>query len=210
MGGINSHQAMVSHLAAATNSRILFIDYALAPENPFPIAVNQILEVYKVLLKDYPESTISFMGDSAGGGLVVSSIYRVNETKLKLPSSIILLSPWLNLKCNTNSYKTRLKKDPILTKEGLLKYAEYYSQSNRQADPNELLFENFSPTLILVGTNEILFDDAKNFYDYIRTVQTNTKFKEYENQTHVWLLTNISGEKSKETLHDIAQFVNHH
>ncbi len=208
LGNINSHQSMVSHIAQATNSKVLFVEYALAPENPFPTAINQIVEVYKSLLKNYPKSKITFMGDSAGGGLVVSSIYSIIENELKLPSSVILLSPWINLKCNTNSYKTRQRLDPILTKQNLLEYAEYYS--NETADPNELVFEKFPSAFILVGSNEILFDDAKNFYDYIETIQTNTKFKEYENQTHVWLLTSISNEKSQEALNDIAKFIDNH
>lgn len=208
LGNINSHQSMVSHIARATHSKILFIAYALAPEKPFPAAINEITEVYKVLLKNFPKTKITFMGDSAGGGLVLSGIHSITENKLQIPFSVILLSPWINLKCNTNSYKTRQKLDPILTKQNLSAYAEYYTGTNKNADPNELVFKNFPPVFILVGSNEILFDDAKNFYDYIKTVQTDTKFKEYENQTHVWLLTDIGSEKSKETLNDIAMFIN--
>ncbi|MBX2922226.1 MAG: alpha/beta hydrolase fold domain-containing protein [Chitinophagaceae bacterium] len=208
LGSINSHKAMVSQIAETTNSKILFIEYSLAPENPFPVAINEIVNVYKALLKSYPKSKIIFMGDSAGGGLAVSGIHSIAENKLQLPSSVILLSPWINLKCNTNSYKTRQKTDPILTKQNLLEYAEYYLDSSANADPNELVFEHFPPVFVLVGSNEILFDDARNFYDYIKTIQPNAKFKEYENQTHVWLLTNISSEKSKETLDDIKDLVN--
>lgn len=210
LGSIKSHKAMVSHIAETTKSKILFIEYSLAPENPFPVAINEIVNVYKALVKNYPESEINFMGDSAGGGLAVSSIHSIIENKLHLPSSVILLSPWINLKCNTNSYKTRQKIDPILTKQNLLEYAKYYMAGSTDADPSELVFENFPPVFVMVGSNEILFCDAKNFYDYIKKVQPNAFFKEYENQTHVWLLTNISSEKSKETLNDISEFVNNY
>ncbi|WP_262250417.1 alpha/beta hydrolase fold domain-containing protein [Parapedobacter soli] len=207
-GSINSHKAMVSHIAENTRSKILLIEYSFAPENPFPVAINEIVKVYKELLKTYPNRKIIFMGDSAGGGLVVSGIYSIAENKLKLPSATILISSWLNLKCNTNSYKTRQSLDPFLTKPYLLEYAEYYVGNSENADPNELVFDSFPPTFLLTGTNEILYDDTKNFYDYIKTIQPNTAFKEYENQTHVWLLTDINSEKSKEALKDIADFVN--
>lgn len=209
LGSLNSHKAMVTHICEATNSKILFIEYSLAPENPFPAAINEIVAVYKELLTIYPDDNISMMGDSAGGGLAVSTIYSIIKNNLKLPSSVILFSPWINLKCNTNSYKTRKAIDPMLKKQDLLDYAEFYAGNNKDTDPNELDFEKFPPTFIVVGSNEILFDDAKNFYDYIKTVQPDTEFKEYENQAHVWLLTNIEGEKSKEVLSDIVKFVNH-
>src|SRR5690606_16548109 len=150
-----------------------------------------------------------FIGDSAGGGLTVSSIHAMNENKLKLPSAILLISPWINLKCNTNSYKTRQHLDPILTRQNLLEYAQYYMGNyGRLADPSELSFSSFPPTFLLVGTNEILYADAKNFYDSIKPIQDNITFKAYQNQTHVWLLTDIGSAVSKETLQDISDFVN--
>lgn len=209
LGSINSHKAMVSHIAERTKTKILFIEYSLAPEHPFPTAINEIVKVYEELLRTNPNSRIIFIGDSAGGGLVVSSIHSITEKDIKQPSSVLLISPWLNLKCNTNSYKMRQHLDPILTKQNLLKYAQYYNgQHGSLGDPNELIFSSFPPTLLLVGTNEILYDDAKNFYDYIKPFQLNTILKAYPNQTHVWLLTNIDSDVSKETLQDISDFIN--
>ena len=208
-GSIGSHQAMVSHIAERTKTKILFIEYSLAPEYPFPIAINEIVNVYKALLRTDPKSKITFIGDSAGGGLAVSSVHHMYENKLKLPSAIALISPWLNLRCNTNSYQTRQHLDPILTKQNLLEYAQYYiGNKGNHADPNELSFSSFPPTFLLVGTNEVLYDDAKNFYDYIRLIQNHTTFKAYQNQTHVWLLTDIDSAASQEALQDISEFVN--
>ena len=207
-GSIGSYQAMVSHIAERTKTKVLFIEYSLAPEYPFPIAINEIVNVYKALLRTNPKSKITFIGDSAGGGLTVSSIHDMNENKLKLPSAILLISPWINLKCNTDSYKTRQHLDPILTKQNLLEYAQYYMGNNESlADPSELLFSSFPPTLLLVGTNEVLYDDAKNFYDYIKPIQNQTTFKVYQNQPHVWLLTDIASAVSQATLQDISDFV---
>lgn len=209
LGSINSHKAMVSYLAEATQSKILFVEYPLAPEYPFPAAIDEIVKVYKELLRQNKSCKIIFMGDSAGGGLIVSSIHSFIENNLILPSSVVLISPWINLKCNTNSYKTRQNLDPILTKQNLLAYASYYIGTHENvSDPNELSFSHFPPTFLLVGTNEVLYDDAKNFFDYIKTIQKITVFKEYKKQTHVWLLTNINSDESKEALKDITKFIN--
>jgi|SRR5690606_18357544 len=143
--------------------------------------------------------------------ILLSNPNHIAIYNLQLPLSVILISPWINLKCNTNAYKTRQPLDPILTKQYLSEYAQYYIGNNGSlADPSELSFSNFPPTFLLAGTNEVLYDDAKNFYNDIKLIQHHTTFKAYENQTHVWLLTDISSDKSKEALQDVSDFINNH
>lgn len=117
-----------------------------------------------------------------------------------------MISPWINLKCNTESYKTREDLD-LLNKQDLLDYAAFYIGNKKELNPSELKFKTFPTTFILVGDNEILLDDAKKFYEDIHSVQENTKIKIYKNQTHVWLLTDMKSDKSKEALEDIAVFI---
>ncbi|MFB6454840.1 alpha/beta hydrolase [Chitinophaga sp. Hz27] len=209
MGNINSHKAMVSHFANALGSTILFVEYSLAPEHPFPTAKNEVLAVYEELLERFPEHRISFIGDSAGGGLTVTTIYDIIQAQLKLPATVSLISPWLNMKANTEAYKTRKELDPIINEKEVRRYINYYAaEAGSLADPDEMDFDKFPPVFLLVGTNEILFDDAKNFYAYIKTVQPKAQFKEYENQLHVWPLADINSEKAKAALQDIVTFVN--
>lgn len=208
LGSYQSHKAMVSHIAQFIQTDVLFIEYSLAPEHPYPVAINEVIGVYKELLKKYPPGKISFIGDSAGGAILVSVIYACTGNDIALPGAVVLISPWLNLKCNTNSYKTRQALDPILTKADLLTYAQYYAgNTTGEADPNELIFKAFPPVFLLAGSREILHDDAKNFFEYIQTIQHKAAFKVYEDQTHVWLLTNINAEKSREALQDIKDFL---
>lgn len=87
LGGIESHKAMVSYIAEKTASAIAFVEYSLAPEHPFPIARNEVVEVYKQLLLQHSESDLIFMGDSAGGGLAVSSLHTILAKNLKLPKA---------------------------------------------------------------------------------------------------------------------------
>ena len=208
LGSIQSHKPMVSHFASALFAKILFIEYALAPEKPFPNGVNDVLKVYRGFIRKYPNSKISIIGDSAGGGLCVSFINMAIKEKLQMPSSVIFISPFIYLKCNTESYETRKKIDPILTKDVLTEYANYYVADNwNEADPGELNFNSFPPLFILIGSNEILFDDSKAFYEKIRPLQPGTKMKEYINQNHVWLLADIKSKGAKDALTDMKKFI---
>ena len=200
---------MVSHFASTLFTKVLFIEYSLAPEKPFPNALKDVLNVYRELVRKHPNAKISFIGDSAGGGLSVSLIKMATEEKLKVPLGVILISPWLYLKCNTESHETRKRMDQVLTREMLVEYANYYVANNNwnEADPSQLNFSSFPPLFILMGGNEILFDDSKLFYEKVKPLQSNTKIKEYINQNHVWLLADIKSEGSKNALADINEFI---
>ena len=208
LGSLGGYKAMISHFASAFSTKILFIDYALAPEKPFPNAVNDVLTVYRELIHRYPDAKITVMGDSAGGGLSATLIKMATDEKLPMPSSVILISPWVYLRGNTESYESRKKMDPILTKEKLMEYAGYYVSNHwNEADPGQFTFTNFPPLLILVGSNEILFDDSKLFYEKIKRLQPDTQMKEYENQVHGWPLIDIHSEAAKDTLTTIEKFI---
>jgi monoterpene epsilon-lactone hydrolase len=208
LGSIEGYKAMISHFASAFSTKILFIEYALAPEKPFPNAVNDVLKVYREIIHRYPEAKISVMGDSAGGGLAVTLIKVAFEEKLLMPSGVILMSPWLYLRGNTESYETRKKMDPILTKEKLMEYADYYAANHwNEADPGQFTFNSFPPLFILVGSNEILFDDSKLFYEKIKRLQRDAQMKEYENQVHGWPLIDINSDAAKDAMTNIEKFI---
>jgi epsilon-lactone hydrolase len=208
LGAIDGYKAMVSHFATAFSAKVLFIEYPLAPEKPFPNAVNNILKVYREIIRKYPDAKITLMGDSAGGTFSVTLVKMASEEKLQVPSGIVLLSPWVYLRGNTGSYETRKKLDPILTKEKLTEYAGYYAGSNwNEADPGQFTFSSFPPLLILVGSNEILFDDSKLLYEKIKPLQPDTQMKEFENQVHGWPLIDIKSDASKDALASIDNFI---
>jgi acetyl esterase/lipase len=208
LGSIEGYKAMVSHFSSAFSTRILFVEYALSPEKPFPYAPNDILKVYEALIRRYPDAKITVMGDSAGGGLAATLIKMVSEEKLPMPSSVILISPWVYLRGNTESYETRKKMDPVLTKDKLMEYANYYVANHwDEADPGQFTFNSFPPLLILVGSNEILFDDSKLFYEKIKRLQPDTHMKEYENQVHGFPLIDIASNAAKDALTSMGKFI---
>jgi len=208
-GSILSHESMVSHFAEKLQAKVLFVDYALAPEKPFPAALNDTINVYTALLENYPGYEIDAIGDSAGGGLIVSLTGELLKRHLQLPQAAVLISPWVSLACNNPSYQENREKDPVLVAERVRNSAAAYIGDTpiETASPENVLLSAFPPVLIMVGTNEILLDDSINFYNMVKKIQPNTTLTIYENQNHVWPLANIDGEASKKLLNQVQTFL---
>jgi monoterpene epsilon-lactone hydrolase len=208
LGNINAYSAMLSHFSQDLNAAILYVEYALAPEATYPFANHEILNVYKELKNKYPDCRFTVMGDSAGGGLAITLVHNSMEANIALPDSLALISPWIDLKTNNNSYQTRQAVDPILSKEMLDEHANLYAPNNLiAADPSELKFTNFPPVFLLVGTDEVLNDDARNFYKVIKPIQEKAALKEYAGQKHVWPVSDIHSKESVAAINDIKQFL---
>jgi acetyl esterase/lipase len=210
VGSIQSHESMISHFSAQLQIRILFVEYALAPEHPYPNAINDIMDVYERLISDYPNREIIFMGDSAGAGLTVSAIGKMMEQEIQLPQGVVMISPWINITCDNPSQEDNRAIDPILSREYLLGSAQLYTGDTPFAasSPEYIEFDQFPPTLIMVGTNEVLLDDSKNFYNSIKGKQPNTALSIYENQLHVWPLANVHSEASQNAISEVGEFLN--
>jgi epsilon-lactone hydrolase len=210
LGSVRSHQALVSHLARHLELPILFIEYSLAPEKPYPNAVDEIFTVYRQLQNQFQQSNLILVGDSAGGWLSMALLTKLNKSGIQIPKYNIMISPWIDLSCNNNSVTENSDKDPILKKNRLLELASLYlmDQDLSEVKPIEIFNDGFPATLILVGSLEILLDDSKFIFNKIIEVQPGTKLSIYENQTHVWLLDNIDSEHSQNAIKEIKTFLN--
>jgi acetyl esterase/lipase len=210
LGSIRSHESMVTHISKKLRTNILFIEYALAPEKPYPAGINDVLAVYKELTVTHPGYTIDFIGDSAGAGLLLSATNKMLHQQLPLPRATVMISPWINLDCDNHSYEENAQKDPILSKENLQNRANMYTGNIplEQSNPHHIPFNNFPPVLIMVGTNEILLDDSSAFYSNIQDKQEKTRLTIYEDQYHVWPLSDIYSEASQNALTEIEAFLN--
>ena len=207
-GNINAYRAMLSHLSKSLNLPVLYVEYSLSPEHRYPTANNEILKVYQEIKKKYPGYKITIIGDSAGGGLAISLVNDAQKANLATPNALALISPWVDLKCINNSYATKQAVDPILNKDFLYSHAQMYAGYKiKEADPSEIKFKQFPPVILLVGTDEVLNDDTKNFYSYIKPIQQKAKMKEFEGQKHVWLFSHIDSKASIEAIGDIKEFI---
>ena len=201
-GSIASHRALVSHVAEQLATPVLFVEYRLAPEKPFSAAVDDVEKVYRQIRVQYPEKEIILMGDSAGGGLAVTALSRQG---MEAPAGLVLLSPWMDLTCSYESQMTNREHDPILRTEAIQQYGAWYMGDARlsEANPIETINRQFPPTLILVGSDEILLDDSNK----IAERQERVRLTIYEHANHVWMLENIHAEASQKALREIREFI---
>ncbi|ABS62493.1 Alpha/beta hydrolase fold-3 domain protein [Parvibaculum lavamentivorans DS-1] len=191
VGSSVSHRHVTSRLAAASKGRVLSVDYALAPEHPFPAAVNDGLKAYRWLLdKGHAPERISIGGDSAGGGLTVATLLAAREAGLPMPASAVLISPWTDLTCATESYNSCADLDPMIQGAGIRETAAAYLNGADPRDP--LASPNFAdltglpPMLIHVGTDEVLLDDSRDLAKRAKAAGVEAELEVWEGMIHVW------------------------
>lgn len=166
MGSPLSHRLLVGRLCLAAGARGLLLNYRLAPEHPFPAALDDTLEAYRWLLGTgiAPEG-IALVGDSSGGGLALSAAMAIRDEGLPQPAAIAMMSPWVDLSLSSWSLLLNDKSDRLLSLEMLAWCARHYLNgeipTNPLASPLWGDFRGLPPMLIHVGAQEILKDDAK-------------------------------------------------
>lgn len=209
IGSIRSHKAMVSHFVKGLGRTILFMQYALAPEKPYPSGLNDVMTIYEWAVQKIPNNNLYLMGDSAGGGLSIGASYQIAERNLKVPKAVALISPSYNLELNNPSTNNRQHLDQILNKEMVATFFSAYASDNiSTADTGKLNFTTFPPVFVGVGTNEILFDDSMNFYDMVYKIQPNAQLKIYGGQGHVLTQMDIFSDSSQDLISNIYNFFN--
>ncbi|TDX02128.1 alpha/beta hydrolase fold domain-containing protein [Dinghuibacter silviterrae] len=203
MGSIRSHDKFVSHLAKKLQARTLFIEYALAPEKPWPAGIQDILSVYGEVDLPY------LIGDSAGASLIVQVIGELLKRDLPLPKAAVLISPWIRLACDYPSYEANAAIDPVLTRDLLQMLARAYAGDGTLdlASPENVRPARFPPVLIMAGSNEILLDDSRHFYEYIKDIQPVSRLTIYEDQVHVWLRKDVYSTAGRRAFEEIAGFI---
>jgi acetyl esterase/lipase len=123
MGSINTHRAMVARMAHAAGARALLIDYRLAPQHPFPAAVEDATAAYSWLLaQGCKPRKIALAGDSAGGGLAPATLLALRDAQRPLPACAVPISPWTDVEGTGVSVKTQAPRDPMVREADLLRY----------------------------------------------------------------------------------------
>ncbi len=183
-----------SLLSVETGARVFCAGYRLAPEHPFPAAVEDALEAYEYLLdKGYAASHIALCGESAGGGLCYSLCLKLRERQLPMPCGVIAVSPWTDLTASGSSYDANREVDPSMTIERLDFFAQCYTQNREDPLVSPLLgdLSGMPPSLIFAGADEIMRSDAEDMYRKLLRAGCAAQLVVAPQRWHAYLLYNL-------------------
>jgi acetyl esterase/lipase len=191
LGSIRTHRELAARISQDSGARCLVIDYRLAPEHPFPAAVEDAVAAYRWLLETgYAPERLAIAGDSAGGGLTVATLLALRDAKLPLPATAVCISPWVDLVVEGESMTTRAKQDPMLSREPLLAMAKHYLGGGDAraplASPVFADLRGLPPLLIHVGDHETLLDDSTRLAARARKAGVEVELEVWPEMIHVW------------------------
>jgi epsilon-lactone hydrolase len=212
IGSIETYRMLCSLLAYYTGVKVLVPDYRLAPENPFPAALDDALKVYCWLLEQgFSPANIIICGDSAGGGLSVATVLALKEKSESLPAAVVCLSPWADLMLKNETHITKAKAEVILRTDVLREWALCYTNesnlSNPLVSPIYADFHGFPPLLIQVGSDEILLGDSILLAEKAQAGGVQVKLKIWDGMWHVWQTLGNLIPENKTAFEEIDQFV---
>lgn len=215
LGSPKAYAEMASWIARAARARVFVLDYRRAPEYRFPAAVEDALLAYRWLLKSGADPrTIAVGGDSAGGGLTVALLSQLRDRGEALPSCGFCISPWVDLEMTGASIASKAGLDPLLTREGLQQFADWYlgGQDPRQplASPLHADLAGLPPLLIQVGSSEILLDDGLRLAERASAAGVKVRLSQYEDMPHVWHVFASFLPQGRQAANEIGEFVMEH
>ncbi|HEY2105869.1 MAG TPA: alpha/beta hydrolase [Candidatus Binataceae bacterium] len=212
IGSIKTHRCLAGWVSRAAAARVLIIDYRLAPEHPFPAAVDDALAAYRFMLDSgvKPSRTV-VAGDSAGGGLTVAALLAIRDAKLPLPGAAVCLSPWVDLEGTGESMKTKADADPMVSGGNLGDMAAAYlggkDPKTPLASPLHADLRGLPPMLIQVGTAEVLLDDSKRLAERASAAGVEAIYEPWENMIHVWQIFVPMLDESKQAVERVGQYI---
>ena len=215
LGSPTSHAGMAAMMADLAQARVFVLDYRLAPETPFPGALEDAISAYKALLEkgEKPEKIV-IAGDSAGGGLAVALMVALKEGGVPLPAAGVCLSPWADLSFSGDSMQTNAKADSILCRQSLAWLGGQYLAGLAPNDPRvSPIFADLTglpPLLIQVGSDEVLLDDAVRLNKVAKKAGVDSTLEVWNGQVHVWPLMSKLIPEARQALQGIGTFIKTH
>jgi monoterpene epsilon-lactone hydrolase len=212
-GSLTSHQDLAVRIARASKTRVLLIDYRLAPEHPFPAGFEDAVMCYRWLLEKekIPPNKIVIAGDSAGGGLTLCTLIKLRDEGLPLPIAAVCLSPWTDLAMTGDSIKEAAKIDPWLKPSELYFMAELYigdtDPKNPYISPLYGELSGLPPILIHVGNAEILKSDSTRFAEKAKKVGVDLTLEIWEDMIHVFQAFADWAPEGKEAINKIGEYI---
>ncbi|HEY6421387.1 MAG TPA: alpha/beta hydrolase [Candidatus Binataceae bacterium] len=212
IGSINTHRSLAARLSKSAKARVLLIDYRLAPEHPFPAAVDDSVAAYRwMLASGLKPARIAVAGDSAGGGLTIAALVAIRDAKLPTPAAGVALSPWVDLEGIGESMTTKAAVDPMVQKAGLVEMGKLYlggkDPRTPLAAPLYADLTGLPPLLIQVGTAETLMDDSSRIAERARKAGVKVTYEPWDNMFHVFQMFAPILDEGQQAIEKIGEFV---
>ncbi len=215
VGAFKRHYKQMAGLysEAGRGATVVSVDYRVAPENPFPAALEDALAAYDYILEEgWHHDEIIIAGDSAGGGLGMALCHTLKSRWRKPPAGIIAMSPWTDLTLSGSSYKDNYEIDPVFGNERseLIFNNPYPGDANRRdprISPYFGDFTGFPPMLIQVGTDEMLYSDSEMVAAKAKSCGVKVRFSRYKGMFHVFQLAGTLMDESKKAWAEVRRFL---
>jgi epsilon-lactone hydrolase len=215
VGSPGAYQAFCSSLALLLEATVVAPDYRLAPEHPFPAAVDDVVNAYRALLETgRSESSVALIGDSAGGGLLLSCLIGASRAGLPQPAAAVAISAWADLTLLADSYERCAATDPFISTTMLRRAAAHYLVGT---DPREALaspvhapardLAGLAPVLLMAAANEVLADDSVTMAERIAAAGGEVALELCPEAFHVWPMAGEGVPEAREALRALSSFI---
>lgn len=209
-GSAKNHRILTFPIGRLSRTRVLSIDYRLAPEHPFPAQLEDTINAYSFLLDSgTPPSHIILMGFSAGGTIVLSLLGKLKEEGWNFPAGVVLKSPATDFSSTYPSYVENASLDLTIGEGGrflnILAYISAGDPTDPLVSPIRADMSGYPPLLVQVGTHEVLYDECKQLVENARSVGVEATLQEFPEMFHSWYLLNIA--ETHDAFEKIADFV---
>jgi len=213
-GSCHTHRMHVIKFARQCGAKMLLFDYRLAPEDPFPAAVEDCLSAYNwLLVQGYDPAKIVVMGESAGGTLTLSTLVALRDEGINLPQAAVSISPVTDLTCQAESFTTNAKKD-IAPMGSWTTWTGYYIAGQNPHHPwlSPLLADltGLPPIMIVIGTYEIHLDDARNFALKAQKSGVEVDLRVWEGMVHAFPLLAPLFPEAQQAMDEIGAYIRSH
>lgn len=211
-GSILSHRHMVAQIGREARARTLALDYRLAPEHPFPAALDDAISGYRFLLsRGYEPAHIALAGESAGGGLALATLLSLRDMGLALPACTWCSSPWIDLEMTGDTMTTKAAVDPLIQKPYLAEAATAYLNGANPltplASPLHADLTGLPPMLVQVGTAETLLDDSIRLAGLAAEANVRVTLEAWPDMIHAWTLFYQQVDAGRRSLASMGAFV---
>lgn len=214
MGSSQAYREFGYRLSKACNTAVIVPDYRLAPEAPFPAAVEDATAAYQALVKEIDPNRVVISGDSAGGGLAIATLLAVRDEGVPLPSAAFAISPLLDLAGTGESAETNAEADPLIDRNMVVEMGKVYigeldPKATPLASPLYGDHKGLPPLLLLASNSEVLRDDATRLAESVNASGGDATILLPDGMVHIWTLFPFLPQAER-SLHDIGEFVRNH